>query len=103
MTNTRKLTSHLHSVVKFKGSFNYETWAIKTQMVLIRERLWAAIEPGDDLAFLRTTASTIKSTNGLTFAIINKTLNQRAEATIILLLDNSLIDHAISISLTKTL
>ena len=74
--DTQKLTSHLHSVVKLKGSFNYETWAIKTQIVLIREGLWDAIEPNDNLTSLGTTMSTTKSTNGPTFAIIDKTLNQ---------------------------
>ena len=103
MTDKQKLTSHLHSMVKLKGSSNYETWAIKTQMVLIRKRLWDAIKPNNNFTSLGTTASTTKSTNSPTFAIIDKTLNQQAMATIILLLDNSLIDHAISISLAKTL
>ena len=76
MTNTQELTSHLHSVVKLTGSSNYETWAIKAQIVLIRERFWDAIKPDDNFTSLGTTASTTKSTNGLTFAIIDKTLNQ---------------------------
>ena len=49
MTDTQKSTSHLHSVVKLKESSNYETWAIKTQMVLIRKGFWDAIEPNDNL------------------------------------------------------
>ena len=63
-------------MAKLKESSNYETWAIKTKMVLIKERLWDAIEPDNNLISLETTASTTKSINGLTFAIINKTLNQ---------------------------
>ena len=103
MTDAQELTSHLHSGVKLEESFNYETWAIKTQIVLIKERLWDAIEPNNNLTFLETTTFTTKSTNSLTFAIIDKTLNQQAVTTIILLLDNSLINHIIGISLAKTL
>ena len=103
MTDTQELTSHLHSMMKLKRSSNYETWAIKTQMVLIREKFWDAIEPNNNLTSPRTTASTTKSIDGPTFAIIDKTLNQRAVATITFFLDNSLIDPAIGISLTKTL
>ena len=76
MTDTQESTSHLHSVVKLKGFSNYETWAIKTQIVLIRKGLWDAIEPDNNLTSQGITASTTKSTNGPTFAIINKTLNQ---------------------------
>ena len=72
-------------------------------MVLIREKLWDAIKPDNNLTSPKTTASTTKSTDGPTFAIIDKTLNQRVMATIILLLDNSLIDYDIDISLAKTL
>ena len=103
MTDAQELTSHLHSVMKLKESSNYETLTIKTQMIPIREGFWDAIEPNDNLTSLGTTAFTIKSTNGSTFAIIDKTLNQRTMATIILLLANSLIDHAIGISSAKTL
>ena len=103
MTDTQELTSHFHSVVKLKKSSNYKTWAIKTQIILIRERLWDAIKLNKNLTSLGTIASTTKPTNGLTFAINDKTLNQQAVATIILSLNNSLIDHAIGISSAKTL
>ena len=102
MTGTQELTSHFQSVLKLKESSNYETWAIKTQIILIREGLWDVIKPDNNLTSPGTTVSTTKSTNGPTFAIIDKTLNQQAVATIILSLDNSLIDHAIGISLAKT-
>ena len=72
-------------------------------MVLIKEGLWDAIKPDNNLTYLGTTASTTKSPHSPTFAIIDKTLNTQAVATILLLLDNSLIDHAIGISLAKTL
>ena len=75
MTDTQELTSHFHSVVKLKGSSNYETRAIKTQMVLIKEGLWDTIKPNNNFTSLETTTSTTKSTNGPTFAILNKTLN----------------------------
>ena len=89
--------------MKLKEFSNYETWAIKTQIVLIKERFWDAIKPDNNLTSHGITAFTTKSTDGLTFAIIDKILNQQAVATSILLLDNSLIDHAIGISLAKTL
>ena len=90
-------------MVKLKRSSNYETWAIKIQIILIKEGLWDAIKPNDHLTSPGITTSTIKSTDNPTFAIIDKTFNQQAMATIILLLDNSLIDHAIGISSGKTL
>ena len=40
-------------------------------MVLIREGLWDAIKLDNNLTSPGTTASTTKSTNGLTFAIID--------------------------------
>ena len=71
MTDVQKLTSHFHSVMKLKRSPNYETWVIKTQMVLIKKRLQDAIEPDNNFTSPGTAAS-----NGPTFTIINKTLNQ---------------------------
>ena len=95
-------TSHLHSVVKLKGSTNYETWAIKTQMILIREGLGDVIEPDDDLSTTKAKKGKVADSSTTT-AIVNKSLNQQAVAIIILSLGNSLIDHAISIFLTKVL
>ena len=106
MTKPRESTSYLHGVVKFEGTSNYEVWAIKTQMILIQEGLWEAIEPNDnELTSAKATPSMSKATNTqpIGSTAIDKTLNWPAVATIILLLDNSLIDQAISIILAKEL
>ena len=95
--------NHLCNMEKFKGSSNYKTWVIKIQRVLIKKRLQDAIKPDVNLTFPGTTKSITKSANNLTLAIYDKTLNQQAVATIILLLDNRLIDHAIGISLSTAL
>ena len=102
ITDTQESTNYFHSMKKLKRSSNYETWAIKTQIILIKKGLWDAIKPDNNLTSPGTTTSITKSTNGLTFAIIDKTFNQQAVTTIILSLDNSLIDHVIGISLAKS-
>ena len=99
---TRESTSHLHNMIKLKSSTNYKTWAIKTQMILIWKRLWNAIKPDND--FLTTKAKDNRIVNSSTItAIVDKSLNQQAVATIILSLDNSFINYAIGIFLAKVL
>ena len=106
MTKLRESTNHFHGVVKLKGTSNYKIWAIKIQMILIQEGLWEAIEPNDDEpTFAKAITSTSKATDTQPTGsmTINKTLNWRAVATIILSLDNSFIDHAIGITSAKEL
>ena len=75
-------------------------------MILIQEGLWEAIKPNDNkLTSAKAKMPTSKATGTqLTGSwAIDKTLNWRAVATIILSPDNSLINHAISIILAKEL
>ena len=74
-------------------------------MILI-QKSWEAIKPNDDEpTFAKATMSMSKATDTqpIGSTAINKTLNQRAVATIILSLDNSLIDHGIGITSAKEL
>ena len=92
--------------MKLKETFKHKVWAIKTQMILIREGIWEAIEPNDDKstsAKATTSMSKATDTQPIGSTAINKTLNWRAVATIILSFDNSLINHAIGITSAKEL
>ena len=93
-------------MVKLEGTFNYKVWAIKTQMILIWEGLWKAIEPDNNeptFAKAITSTSKVTDTQPTGSTAIDKTLNWQAVATIILSLDNSLIDYAIGITSAKEL
>ena len=76
-------------------------------MNLIQEGLWKAIKINDNnlTTLAKTTVFTSKATNSLTTTsvITNQMLNQQAVATIIFLLDNSLIDHIMRITLVKNI
>ena len=106
MTKPQESTNHLHGVVKLEKASNYKVWAIKTQMILIQEGLWEAIKSDNDeptSAKATTSMSKATDTQPTRSMAINKTLNWQAVATIILSLDNSLIDHAIGITSAKEL
>ena len=75
-------------------------------MILIQEGLWKTIELDDNeptSAKVTTSISKTIDTQLIGSTTINKSLNQQAVATIILSLDNSLIDHAIGITSAKEL
>ena len=106
MTEPREFTNHLHGVVRLKKTSNYKVWAIKSQMILIQEGLWKAIEPNNgEPTSAKATTSTSKATDTQPIGsrAIDKTLKWQAVVTIILSLDNSLINHAIGITSAKEL
>ena len=75
-------------------------------MIFIQEGRWETIKPdNNELPSVKPTMSTSKATDiqlGGSIAI-DKKLNLQAVATIILLLDNKLINHAIGITSAKEL
>ncbi|KAI9782042.1 MAG: hypothetical protein M1816_002031, partial [Peltula sp. TS41687] len=86
-------SSHLHSIVKLKGSQNYDVWSMKVQMVLIREGLWDVTELDEQPA----PGSTDDPAPGPSKddKTVDRDLDRKARATIILAMDDSLVDHVI--------
>ncbi len=82
--------SHVHSVVKLQGTTNYDAWALKTKMLLIREGLWSVIEP----PVTKTPEAKEEETEAKGALVVDPDKDQKALATIVLAMDDSLLDHA---------